>query len=258
MAEDVFFTPERRRVALFELEKMMEYAEQLGIKQWVTPAFGTLLGVAMMYDFIPKDNDMDLCVDADNVTREQEQAFFDLIRTPIEITKAHKYWKTFEELPKPPKYVQKEDGTHVYKRGLWTGRHKGPNARSDGRLLWMSVGILEVPHGVKSCIWFTFRHNSYVWHTKGHIWTGKFDRRKFGIGEHEDAIAKGVPAEYYDRGTRETNFHGVKLTVPRGTGGLCDHWYPGWSPWGGGKSSKSVTLNIPKWSDHKRWKVRVK
>ena len=259
MAEDVFFTADRRKVALFELRKIMEYADSLGIKEHVSPGFGTLLGVVMLYDFIRKDQDMDMCVDTDHVTHEQEDAFFELIKSPIEIPKSSKYWKVFEKLPKPPHYKQKEDGTHVYKRGLWTGRHKGPTHRSDnGRILWMSIGILEVPHGVKSCVWFTFRYNGYVWHTKGRVWTGKFLNGKYGVKPEDDAIAKGVPAEYYDQGSMTTKFHGVDLNVPVGSGELCDMWYKAWSPWGGGKSSKKATLNIPKWSDHKRWRVRVK
>lgn len=223
MAKDVFFDDQRKQIALEELSILVQGARNVGIYNHFTLGFGTLLGVVMGYDFIPDDNDIDVCIDADNVTKEQEVNYFN------EISKAN----------------------------MFRHREKGPYYRGDnGRFLWFSCGKYPKRTGVKCCHWFTFRYNGFVWHTKGRDWIHKFLGKKAPwLSSSYEAIAKGLPEKYCNENT-EISFHGVNVNIPLCAGHCADIWYPGWDLERNGSQSKAQRLlGIKKWKDQKTWQI---
>ncbi len=221
---NAFFDDARRKNGIELLEEMLECGARAGIRDYMFPGFGTMLGIVMCGDFIPEDRDMDMCILSDDIEPEQERAYLN------ELEKA----KLFEF------------------------RRRGPEARADnGRFLWFSLGPKSVHDGgVKSCNWFFFEHEGIMWHSKGGQWINgaKFNGHKFHYAASDAAICKGIPAGLL-RDMRPVDFHGVSTLVPAQAGACCDHWYTGWDYEKGGASKKNLVMVVGNWKDKRTWRM---
>lgn len=221
-----FFKGRRKENAIDLIKKMHGCADRAGIGHAIWPGFGTLLGIVMINDFLPNDHDMDMCFQADMISGEQEQ-----------------------------KYLSECDKINLFK-----SRRRGPTIRNDtSRYLWLSLGEKNVyqAQGCKSCNWFCFEHNNYLWHTKGGLWISqkKFDMSQFNYQKTDQAVCKGLPASYFKEWTKQ-QFHGITINVPARTGSCCDYWYPGWFlRKNGATSRKRCVMVIGKWRDKKTWRM---
>lgn len=133
-----FFTKARKAEAHEEIAIMLNCAEQSGIRDKMFLGFGGSLGYAWVNDFLPKDDDIDICF----LPVPQEQRYDYLMRC--------------------------KDA------GLCKTRLHGPES-INGEYAWFSLGRKSpyTENGVKSCNWFWFHHGGYWWHSKGKAWAGK-------------------------------------------------------------------------------------
>ena len=241
-----WITGKRRKNALEQLDKMMYCGRKAGIYHAMTPGFGTLLGIVMIWDFLPNDHDCDICIDHDKITASQEKEY-------LRLCKREGLFKD-EDITKEMRKAGK------LKDDEWNAfRNKGPTRDGNGRFLWFSLGARDImkDNGVKCCNWFTFSHNGYTWHTKGRGWLRKISEPKYGSKPNDAAIAKGCPSRFYGN-YRQIDFHGIQLNMPEFSGSLSDFWYGGWHlERKGGQSAKKAILNIPDWGRPEKWVVRL-
>jgi len=218
-----FMDKKRKANAVELIRSMLECGERAGILHAMFLAFGVTLGYVREADFIPNDNDLDMCIFADRITKEQGDRYFE----------------------------------ECNKAGLFENRLRGPARRDDdGKILWFSLGpkSITAEHGIKSCNWFWFEHGKYLWHSKGNLWVNarKFNQQKISYTSADRALAKGIPARYFDKMT-EIDFHGIKIQAPAMAGTCCDWWYPGWCHRHGGSSAHQMILVVPDWKNKKSW-----
>jgi len=236
----------RRKNALRQLDKMMFCARKAGIYEHCSPGFGTMLGIVLHFDLLPNDMDMDVVFERDKFSKAQEQDYL-------------RYCKE-EGLFKDEDVTKKMRKEGKLKDDEWNAfRNKGPTLDGNGRFLWFSLGARDImkDNGVKTCNWFSFTHNNFLWHTKGRGWLSKISEPKYGAKPNDVAIAKGCPYKYYGEKV-QIDFHGVQLNMPQYAGGLSDYYYGGWHlERKGGQSAKKAILNIPDWNKPDKWVVRL-
>lgn len=260
-----YFNEERKRWALEDLAYCYECARIAGIDKHLWVGFGLVLGVVREQDFIPHDDDIDMCLKRDRVTAEQEEHYVNLLarddRFPFQVI--NRRVRTSSVVA--PHRKRAQDGTvdlvkfcDLPNAGMFSQRKRYTRRSDDGRLTWFT---LRRDQGrAKFCHWLGFDWNGYWWHSKGGMWVThkKFDIRKWGYSQNDDAIMKGIPSELTAE-LIEIDFHGVKINVPARYGSCLDVWYPGWRvPRLRGASSKTVVAIVPKWKDPKTWRVLVK
>jgi hypothetical protein len=196
-------------------------AEKAGIGHALFPGYGTLLGLVREKGLIEHDTDTDFCVRADLIEPAQEYAFH----------------------------------AELEKAGLFEARRRRRVRGDNGRILWMS---LKMEHdGCKSCIWFQWPWEGFVWHSKGKRWVTKIARRKQLSIDYDKtaAIAKGIPANVIVCDMVQKEFYGEKYNVPLNYMSCLDYWYPNWIvPKKGGSSMAEYYLAIGKWEDETTWK----
>jgi len=214
------------------LQKIFECGERAGIRDAMWLGFGCCLGYIMCGGFIPKDNDIDICIDSDKITKEQEDAYFQEIKKPFSI------------------------GNQEFPHGLCESRFMAPSVRQDTkRALWTSIGHRNIASdfGLKACHWFWFNHGGISWHSKGGRWVK--GKSSFGSGMDTcEALCLGIPESVVSEKV-EIDFLGVKVRVPLHAGTCCDWWYPGWDPAGEGSSARRIVMSIGKWEDQKTWRI---
>lgn len=217
--EGIFFDKLRRKNGHEFIGKMLECGERAGIRDKMFLAFGNALGYAIMGDFLPNDDDIDMNILADDIPQEQRHQYL------MELKKA----------------------------GLTQNRMRGP-ATIDGKYVWFSVGPKSpyTEHGVKSCQWFWFRHGGYYWHTKGSKWVG----RKSLSDKY--ATAKGIHLSIFNGELRMINFGGNRIQVPKYLGKALDWWYGDWSQERVCSSTINTVLVMPKENDRKTWFITNK
>ena len=243
------FTHKKKVIALDELKKMLECGEKAGIRQAMFVGFGCMLGQIMLFDknkghgdFIPHDDDMDMCIDADMITPEQEAEYYrQLVKNGLFSGGRHKVSFKSDANGFDSSIIQERHG-----RVEPTGKKV--------RFAWLSLKHMH--GGVKSCNWFFFKWNGFYWHTKGGKWvnTTKFNKYDVPFVPTDDAIMKGIPQDYLGEYV-DTPFHNITVPFPAKIGHCADFWYPGWSINKGGKSSKEVLCVVRRWEDQKTWKV---
>ena len=237
------FTPERTATAVDELSKILWSAKEAHIEEHMFMGFGVMLGYLMCGDFIPDDDDMDVCFDADKITAEQELKYYENLHL----------CGVFPGFRRKRSLRSAEDGFDI---GLM-GRRKVETG-TKARFNWLSMR--HRPEGIKCCNWFMFRHNGFMWHTKGGYWVKdrKFDKDAWQYSNNDKAIMKGIPEQYLDK-FETIEFHKLKIRVPYYIGSCADYWYPGWwLPKSGGASKKKVVCVVGDWLDRKTWHVNVK
>jgi hypothetical protein len=130
-----FFTKARKQEAHEQIAIMLECAGRVGIRDKMFLGFGGTLGYAWCNDFLPKDDDIDICFLP--IPQEQRVAYL----------------------------------AECDKSGLLKDRMKGPEL-INGEYVWFSIGRKSpLKDGVKACNWFWFDHGGYWWHSKGRSWS---------------------------------------------------------------------------------------
>lgn len=259
-----FSTHEGRKAAIDSLKIIHLCAEEAGIRHALFVNFGLLLGIVREKDFIPWDNDVDMCVQADKITPEQEIAYFNLLkakgmfshREKIAFRKCHDGYPSLRlNLKRLKNYPDiqrdfdenKEDFESLY----------GIAPKTNVRLAWFS---LRKKHNYpKFCHWFMFPWNGFYWHTKGSKWVtpSKFDMQKWGYDLNIDAIMKGI-YDFCVEDLQTVNFYGMKINIPLNAGACLDFQYPGWFlPRKGGASAKKIVCLVKNWLDERSWKIVI-
>jgi len=235
-----YFDFEKKKKAIEELKICFECAEKARIKGSMFINFGLLLGIIRENDFIPWDNDVDICIKRDEITASQELEYFNLL-------KDRGMFEAREKIS-----VIKHDKGFNYNQ-LYKNQGSGEKVR----FAWFS---LRKAHDYpKFCHWFMFEWNNIFWHTKGGRWieTKKFDINKLNYTLNDDAIMKGIPAEYI-RELIEIDFHGMKIKIPKNYGSCLDFMYPNWLiPVKTGSSSKKILCVVPNILDQSTWKMSI-
>ena len=217
------------------LGKIRECAVEAGVFHALFIAFGTALGAMRptprtagdqkinVRGLMEHDNDMDMGIFSEQITREQEEHYVDLL----------------------------------LKKGLFKAREEYERRDDTGRLLWCSLRPSAAPIGTKCCHWFFYKWKGYQWHSKGLRWLDerKFPSRKFPHSQGDAAIAKGIPEVFLNE-LMEITFEDMKFNIPVKIGSCCDVWYPTWGvPKSGGASATPSVSLIGKWNDEKTWKI---
>ena len=231
----VFFDEARKRSGAELLGLILEAGERAGIRDAMWLGFGCCLGKVRNGGFIPSDNDLDICIDSEKITREQEEKYLQEIQKPMVLN------------------------GRTYEHGLCESRFQAPSRRGEGgRALWTSIGHRSIKHdnGVKACHWLWFRHGGVAWHSKGGRWVNeaKFNRAQFAYDFSKQALCLGIP-ESLVANMVTVDFEGVQVQIPSSSGACCDWWYPGWAKEAGGSSRKRLVMCVGQWEDPKTWTI---
>jgi hypothetical protein len=204
--KNCFFDEERRKGGHEFIAKMLECGDKVGIVDKMFLGFGNVLGYALYGDFLPNDNDIDMCF-LDGIPQEQRQAYLDECKDA----------------------------------GLTENRECGPTT-VEGKYSWFSSGPKSpmIEHGVKSCKWFWFEHGGYYWHSKGTNWIGHRGLNK------EFPTAKGIPTTIFNGELKKVQFGDVAVQIPKNIGQCLDWWYPGWLIRKKEQSAEKAILVMPK------------
>jgi len=217
-----------REVVGKQLLEIFACGERVGIGHSMFVGFGTLLGFAREKNLIEHDDDTDVCVRADWITEEQEQAFYGELRA----------------------------------QNMFMYRHRRAARKDTGRLLWLSLRSQIKEHGgAKSCVWFMFPWKGYLWHCKGGRWLKKIgmkpDVYKMLPNRGQDldkytTFLKGNTLSAYEP-LVSVDFCGGKVNVPPGIGTLLDEHYPDWAIPGKGASLRHKLVLVGQWDDDRTW-----
>lgn len=218
-----YFNFERKTLAIQDMKVMHQAAKEVGIADYLFVSFGLLLGICREHDFIGHDNDIDMCVLADKITKDQEDQYY------AKLTAA----------------------------GMFQAREEVTRRKDTGRITWFS--LRKRANRSKFCHWFCFEWNGYLWHTKAGRWVKqtKFQRDHLKFEDTDEAILQGTPADYVYP-LQEAKFKDMTVRIPALPGAVLDWCYPGWwLPKSGGSSSHRVLCRVPRWNDTTRWSINV-
>lgn len=218
-----YFNYERKVLAIQDLKTILGAAKDVGIDKHLFVSFGLLLGICREHDFIGHDNDIDMCILADQITKDQEDAYY------AKLTAA----------------------------GMFQAREEVARRKDTGRITWFS--LRKRANRSKFCHWFCYRWNGYLWHTKSGRWVRqtKFGHSGIHFDPTDEAIMQGTPVDYVEP-LRQVQFKELRLWVPAMPGSVLDWCYPGWyMPKTSGSSGHRVMCRVPKWSNPTGWTITV-
>lgn len=215
--KNCFFDDERVKNACELIQKCLECGERAGIDDKMFLGFGGMLGYALRRSFLPNDDDIDLCIQGDDVSQEQ----------------LHQYLMECKS------------------EGLTENRMRGPETIG-GKYCWFSIGnkSIEIEHGVKCCNWVWFKHGGYNWHSKGKQWIGRHGLSK------DYVTAKGIPANLSSELKSVKFCNCIDVNVLQNVGKCLDWWYPGWIKRKQESSKISAVLILPDEIDRKTWYIQ--
>ena len=111
----------------------VECARKAGIYDKFFLSFGTLLGYARHGGVIPGDDDMDVGILADNLSKDQIDTYVN----------------------------------EVNARGLFKYRERHEINPVNGKHFWISLRMFPEGRGLKCCTWFMWNFKGFTWHCKG-------------------------------------------------------------------------------------------
>lgn len=212
------------QTAYSHIKGVYKCADECGIANATFIMFGTLLGCVRDNAIIPHDDDTDIGIRVDWITKEQESAFVDCL---------------------------KRYGYFEYRR---SAQFRDDNGR------WLHISMRRKLGWDRGCVWFMFPWNGHLWHTKGKNWVHKIGGRRSvqskGPKDYKKykAIAKGNTLSCFAQLTPYT-FHGIKVNIPSKYGSLLDELYPDWrTPRASVHASRrKILLFVDTWKSSKRW-----
>jgi len=213
------------------LKDIKQCAVDAGIYAHWFISFGTLLGAVrptkregeFCRGIMEHDDDMDVGILRDRITKEQEDAYIENLKSV----------------------------------GAFNKRRIFERRQDDERLLWCSCRREKPPDGTKCCHWFFYEWKGFLWHSKGKDWLSerKFPSRLYPHTRDDASMAKGLPAHYCNE-LMEIEFEGEKYNVPTTFGHCLDSWYPEWSePKKGGTSKTKFIMKIGSWGDEQSYRI---
>jgi len=216
----MYFTYDRKRWAIEDIAKCYECAERAGIKDKLFVNFGVLLGAVREGDFIGGDDDVDLAVNSDDITLDQQLAYID----------------------------------YLDKAGMFFAREKHFRRPDNKKYLWFTLRKRQ--GRAKFCHWWGFNWENFWWWSKGSGWVrqSKFDSRRWEYGSETEGIALGLPSKLMEK-LMWIKFKGIKMQVPEKYGSVLDWEYPAWPVPQSGSSRKQVVCVIEKWNNTRTWKI---
>jgi len=218
-----YFNYERKLLAIQDMKTILGCAKDTGVADSLFVSFGLLLGICREHDFIRHDNDVDLCVLADNISEAQERDYYGALTAA----------------------------------GMFQAREEVCRRRDTSRITWFS--LRKRANRSKFCHWFMFAWNGYLWHTKAGRWVRhtKFAKSELAYKETDDAILQGTPVNYVVP-LQKCDFKDMTIGIPALPGAVLDWCYPGWYlPKKGGSSMHRALCRVPKWSEPSGWVITV-
>lgn len=217
-----YFNFDRKRKATEDIKTCYACAEKAGIKDNLFILFGVLLGIVREGDFLGSDDDVDMCIKSDGLTKEQIE-----------------------------KYMQYLTEAHMFE-----ARKKVSRRRDTLMPTWFTLRKAE--KRAKFCHWVGFEFQNFFWWSKSGRWVTprKFDLQRWGYDETTEGLALGIPADYVKK-LMWIDFRGVKVQIPEKYGHALDWFYPGWVVPAKGSSRKQVVLVIKEWANQRTWKVKM-
>jgi len=217
-----YFNYDRKRWATEDIAICYECAEKAGIKDRLFINFGVLLGIVRDGDFIRGDDDVDMSVHTDGITKDQQDCYIEELR----------------------------------KKGMFFARERVSRRSDTGMATWFTLRRRK--ERAKFCHWWGFEHKNYWWWSKGGRWVhqSKFGRHFWEYGPETQAIALGILAENVQR-LIWVKFRGINVQIPERKGSVLDWEYPGWLIPQSGSSRKQVGMIIERWDDKRTWKIKL-
>lgn len=219
-----YFVGDVKEKAIEDLRTVYECAEAAGIREHLFVCFGLMLGIIRERDFIVNDDDIDMGIISERITKEQEQKYYH----------------------------------NLVDAQMFFARQREEKRSDTDRFTWFT--LRKRHNRSKFCHWFWIKHSGYYWHTKAGKWV---NNAKFaGIEDAEfrlddDAIMKGIPIGHMNE-FQEIEFHGIRINIPVKCGTCADFWYPGWITPLRSKSARAIICQVPNWQDVGSWKVIVR
>ena len=214
---------DRKRWMTEDIQTCYECADKAGIKDALFVNFGALLGIIREGDFLGHDDDCDMCLDMDGVTKEQQDA-----------------------------YIQ-----NLNDAGMFYARKKFSRRPDTKAATWFT--LRKKDGRAKFCHWCGFSWQGFWWWSKAGKWVEqrKFNMSKWGWNDETCALMLGIPADYI-REKMWIDFRGIKVQIPKNYGSVLDWEYPGWPvPRKGGSSKKQAVCIIEDWKTPKKWRVKM-
>jgi len=217
-----YFNYDRKRWAIEDIATCYKCAEKAGIHNNLFVNFGVLLGIVRENDFIKNDDDVDMCVKTDGISKEQQDVYVRLLD----------------------------------ENNMFMARKKISRRQDTGMALWFT--LRRKPKRAKFCHWWGFEWQKFWWWSKGRRWInpGKFDEKVWGYSKDDQGIALGIPAEYMEK-LMWIDFKGIRIQIPEKYGSVLDWEYPGWPIPRCGSSKHQMVCIIPKWSTPLRWRIKA-
>jgi len=215
-----FFDYQRKLYATEDLSICYECAEKAGIKDKLFVNFGLLLGIIRENDFIGHDNDIDMCIHADGITKKQLDDYIEYLR----------------------------------EKNMFFSREKVARRKDTDMATWFT--LRRGAKRAKFCHWIGFNFQGFWWWSKSGRWVreSKFDSNRWGYNDETEAIALGIPSDYVNK-LMWVDFKKIKVQIPEKFGHVLDWEYPCWPIPQGGSSRKQVACIIQKWDNQRTWRI---
>ena len=210
-----------------QLKKIFEIGRKCGMGHAMFLNFGTLLGCVREKRLIPDDDDTDVGIRSDWITRDQERQFYDMLKA----------------------------------EQMFEYRERKEPRPDNQRFLWFS--LKSQLGGTKSCIWFCFPWRKHLYHCKGKRWLRKIGLKPQVMNALPNkgqnlldwaTIMKGNSLRFYEK-LIEVPFLGEKFNIPHMPGSALTEYYGSWAIKAKGSSKRHRLVLIKDWFKKSSWMV---